>query len=49
MKAIKKCINQIIEGDCLEVMEHFPACCIDMIVCNLPYGITIDPWKEGSI
>ncbi len=32
-------INQIIQGDCLEVMRSFPADCIDTIITDPPYGI----------
>jgi site-specific DNA-methyltransferase (adenine-specific) len=37
-------INQIIYGDCLEVMPEFPDKSIDMILCDLPYGITSCKW-----
>lgn len=33
-------INQIIQGDCLEVMKELPDKSIDMILCDLPYGKT---------
>ena len=33
-------INQIICGDCLEVMPEIPDKSIDMILCDLPYGVT---------
>ena len=39
-------INQIIHGDCLEVMEDMPAGCIDMILCDLPYGVTRNKWDQ---
>ncbi len=34
----------LFEGDCLEVMRRFPAHCIDMVLCDLPYGTTQNPW-----
>jgi len=37
-------INQIIHGDCLEVMPTFPDKCFDMILCDLPYGTTACAW-----
>ena len=37
-------LNKIIEGDCLEVMKGFPAKSIDMVLCDLPYGITHNRW-----
>jgi len=33
-------LNVIYEGDCLEVMKIFPDKSIDMILCDLPYGVT---------
>ena len=37
-------INQIIQGDCLEVMPSIPDKSIDMILCDLPYGTTACKW-----
>lgn len=31
-------MNQIINGDCLEVMKDIPDKSIDMVLCDLPYG-----------
>ena len=39
-------INQIICGDCLEVMRTFPDKSIDMILCDLPYQITACSWDQ---
>ena len=36
--------NSVYEGDCLEVMDEFPAASIDMILCDLPYGTTQNKW-----
>ena len=36
--------NQIIQGDCLEVMPNIPDKSIDMILCDLPYGTTACKW-----
>ena len=33
-------INQIYENDCLEAMKDIPNESIDMILCDLPYGMT---------
>ncbi|PAW95430.1 hypothetical protein CKK33_18755 [Mucilaginibacter sp. MD40] len=38
-------LNTVIEGDCLEVMGWFPDNSIDLILCHLPYGTTINPWN----
>lgn len=37
-------INQIIYGDCLEIMPDIPHKSIDMILCDLPYGTTACKW-----
>ena len=37
-------LNKIIHGDCLEVMPLLPDKSIDMILCDLPYGITACKW-----
>ena len=37
-------LNQIIEGDCLEVMKKLPDKSIDMILCDLPYGTISCKW-----
>jgi site-specific DNA-methyltransferase (adenine-specific) len=39
-----KFINQIIQGDCLEVMPSIPDKSVDMILCDLPYGTTACKW-----
>lgn len=31
---------QLYNGDCLEVMKSIPNKSIDLILCDLPYGIT---------
>ena len=36
--------NQVIHGDCLEVMPTIPDKSIDMILCDLPYGTTACKW-----
>jgi len=37
-------IDTIIQGDCLEVMKGIEDKSIDMILCDLPYGITACDW-----
>ena len=39
-------INKVISGDCLEVMKDIPDKSIDMILCDLPYGITACKWDK---
>jgi site-specific DNA-methyltransferase (adenine-specific) len=46
MKNITHFLNQIIQGDCLEIMQEFPDKSIDLILCDLPYGITANPWDK---
>jgi site-specific DNA-methyltransferase (adenine-specific) len=38
--------NSIIHGDCLEVMRDIEDKSIDMILCDLPYGITACKWDS---
>ena len=38
--------NKIIKGDCLEVMKDIPDKSVDMILCDLPYGITQNKWDS---
>lgn len=45
-KTIRSHINQVIEGDCLDVMKDFPDQSIDMILCDLPYGTTQNYWDS---
>lgn len=36
---------RLFQGDCLEVMKNLPAASIDMVLCDLPYGVTArNPW-----
>ena len=39
-------INQVIQGDCLDVMTEIPDKSIDMILCDLPYGTTQNKWDS---
>ena len=41
-----KFVNRVIEGDCIEVMRHLPNDCIDMVLCDLPYGTTQNKWDS---
>ena len=38
--------NTLFEGDCLQVLERLPDGCIDMVLCDLPYGTTQNPWDS---
>jgi len=39
-------VNQLFEGDCLKVLPYFPSRSVDMILCDLPYGITQNKWDS---
>jgi site-specific DNA-methyltransferase (adenine-specific) len=39
-------LNGIYQGDCLEIMPYIPDKSIDMILCDLPYGITQNKWDS---
>jgi len=39
-------INKIICGDCLEIMKQMPDKCVDLILCDLPYGTTQCRWDS---
>lgn len=46
MKSLHEFLGKLSEGDCLEIMAEIPDTCIDMILCDLPYGITQNPWDS---
>jgi len=37
-------MNNILFGDCLELMRNISNASIDMILCDLPYGMTSNKW-----
>lgn len=37
---------QCLKGDCLELMQSIPDGCIDMVLCDLPYGTTDCKWDS---
>ena len=39
-------VNSVYEGDCLEYMRRFPDNSIDMVMCDLPYGMTRNKWDS---
>lgn len=43
---MKGLINKVIYGDCLEIMEQIDDCSVDMILCDLPYGMTNNRWDS---
>ncbi len=38
--------GSLFEGDCLEILPFFPDRCIDLILCDLPYGTTQNKWDS---
>lgn len=45
-KPIGQLLNQVFEGDCLQVMNNISDKSIDMILCDLPYGTTQNKWDS---
>jgi len=39
-------LNKIYKEDCLEGMKRIPDKSVDMILCDLPYGITLNKWDS---
>lgn len=39
-------LNRVVQGDCLDVMKGLPDHCIDLVLCDLPYGTTQNPWDS---
>ena len=39
-------LNKIYKGDCLTIMEDIPCESVDMILCDLPYGVTKNKWDS---
>lgn len=36
----------LVEADCLEALRHLPARSITLVLCDLPYGTTRNPWDS---
>jgi len=39
-------VNKIIEGDCISILRELPDDCIDMVLADLPYQVTVNPWDK---
>ena len=39
-------LNALFEEDCLECMKRIPDASIDMVLCDLPYGLTQNEWDS---
>jgi len=38
--------NQVHLGDCLDIMKFIPDKSVDMVLCDLPYGVTRNKWDS---
>lgn len=38
--------TELFQGDCLDIMKKIPDKSIDMILCDLPYGVTQNKWDK---
>lgn len=43
-RPIEELVNQVFEADCLMKMKEIPSNSIDMVLCDLPYGMTQNGW-----
>lgn len=41
-----KYLNEVSEGDCLQILQELPHSSVDMILCDLPYGTTQNKWDS---
>jgi len=39
-------IDQILHGDCLDIMPTIPDASVDMVLADLPYGVTQNQWDK---
>lgn len=46
MRELSDLINQVHEGDCLELMAEIPDKSVQLILCDLPYGTTQNGWDS---
>lgn len=38
--------DQILQGDCLDIMPMIPDASVDMVLADLPYGVTQNRWDQ---
>lgn len=43
---IQPYLDRIIAGDCLDIMPRLPPACANLILCDLPYGVTACSWDK---
>lgn len=46
VKPIEQLLNSVFQADCLEKMLEIPSESIDMVLCDLPYGMTQNAWDS---
>jgi site-specific DNA-methyltransferase (adenine-specific)/modification methylase len=39
-------VNRLIEGDCLRCFDEIPDRSVQLVLCDLPYGTTQNPWDS---
>ncbi len=39
-------MDRLFEGNCLDILPWFPPHCVDLILCDLPYGTTQNKWDS---
>ena len=42
-------LNKTYCGDCLKLMKSIPDGSVDMVLCDLPYGITQNKWDKSTL
>ena len=43
---LERLLNRVFEADCLDKMRDIPDHSVDMVLCDLPYGITQNTWDS---
>jgi len=38
--------NLLLHGDCLELLKNIPGASVDLVLTDLPYGVTQNPWDS---
>ena len=46
---LEEMINQVIQGDCLEVLKSIPDKSIDLVLTDPPYGVTGLEWDNDNV
>ena len=39
-------VDRILHGDCLDIMPTIPDASVDMVLADLPYGVTQNQWDQ---